>query len=180
MKDVCGDLKLLFDRQPQREKNYFKRARATKRLGDQPGFDLFQDGATMHTSQLEYMKKLFRGSHVLSELLDIVKGDDINPAETLWAGLDTKLRSIKSFKGIPSIVRSLNRAARNSFNGAASRRLLAKVPFALRSILKIKGRKMPQNWEHHPKLGLPEWFDDLVANMERIFIGSLDTQYESK
>ena len=126
------------------------------------------------------MKKLFGGSHVLSELLGIVKGDDINPAETLWAGLDTKVRPIKCFKGIPSLVRSLNRAAKNSFIGPACRRLLAKVPFALRSILKIKGRKLPQNWEKHPKLGLPDWFYELVSNMEEIFSGLVETQYESK
>ena len=181
MKDVTDDLRKLYDKQPLSVKMYFDRARTTKKLGNQPGFDLFQDGASMHTGQLEYMKNLFGGSHVLSELLDIVKEDDINPAETLWAGLDTKLRPIKYFKGIPSLMRSLNRAVRGSFDGRACRRLLAKVPFALKSILKIKGQKLPQNWETHPKLGLPSWFDQLIANIEgAVFSGAVDTEYDSK
>ena len=52
MADVSADLKQLFDQQPQRVKDYFRRARTTKRMKNQPGFDLFQDGASMHTSQL--------------------------------------------------------------------------------------------------------------------------------
>ena len=83
----------------------------------------------MHTSQLDYMKKLYGGSHVLSELVDIVKGDDISPVETLWAGLETELRHIKYFKSTSSLMRSLNKAARHLFNGRSCRLLLAKVPF---------------------------------------------------
>lgn len=180
MSDVTKDLKVLYDSQPTTIQDYFTRTRKTKRLGNQPGFDLFQDGASMHTGQLKHMKKLFGGSHILSEMLDIVKGDDINPAETLWAGLDTKLRAIKYFKGIPSLVRSLNRAARNSFDQSSCRRLLAKIPFALKSILKLKGRKLPQNWEKHAKLGLPDWFDMLVENLETQFSTAVATTFESK
>ena len=117
MSDVSGELRKIFDMQPRIVLNYLERARKTKRLGNQPGFDLFQDGASMHTSQLDHMKKFFGGDHILSELLDIVKCDDLNPAETLWAVLDTKLRPIKCFKGIPSLVRSLNRGARGSIDG---------------------------------------------------------------
>ena len=71
--------------------------------------------------------------------------------------------------------------SKNVFNGKSCWRLQAKVPFALKSILKIKGRKLPQNWEKHPKLGLPDWFDELVENLEAtVFSTAVDVSFETK
>ena len=82
---------------------------------------------------------------------------------------------------MPSLVRSLNRASRGALDGRPCGSLLAKVPFALQAILKRKGAKLPQNWEHHPKLCLPEWFDELVENLEdSVFSIAMDTVFESK
>ena len=45
----------------------------------------------------------------------------------------------------------------------------------------IKGKKLPQNWETHPTLGLPAWFDQLVENLETLlFSTAIDTQFERK